>query len=446
MRVRDSLPGEVASFHDLPSTWRSAWLRRREPPPDPAPAVLRELRDARFRRGACCPHCRSTRVQRWGSFSGRQRYRCRDCRRTSSDLTGTPLAYSKRPALWGEFAGCMLESLSVRAAGRRLGIDKDTAWRWRHALLDGHAEATPPALSGVVETCEYSLPFNEKGKRLPSRETPPRRRRRQYGSPNRRRVWILVARDRAAHAAAIARPGARPGRQEVSELLRRPRQVRALLHRYGPFGACGMFAIPRGIELVRVADAAAPPRDGSLYHLQSVLGYQQRLRSWLRQFRGVATWYLPNYLHWYALLEGLGRPATTLLLDACSGLAPRIPRNRAPKRGDAAEPQEPNSSRGQRARARAGTPPPPSVASTSPGSLTASVTGIPPRGRLAADASAPAGARAAPAMAVTPAQAAEPAGSPSDRARPTAPPGRARTPAASPRRGRGAGAASSSRA
>ncbi|HET9982606.1 MAG TPA: hypothetical protein VFQ38_03430, partial [Longimicrobiales bacterium] len=71
-----------------------------------------------------CPHCGSGPLIRWGAFSGRQRWRCKPCRRTSSDLTGTALAYTKRLPLWGAFAGCMLESRSCRAAARHLGIHK----------------------------------------------------------------------------------------------------------------------------------------------------------------------------------------------------------------------------------------------------------------------------------------------------------------------------------
>ncbi|MBX6365468.1 MAG: IS1 family transposase, partial [Gemmatimonadetes bacterium] len=83
-----------------------------------------------------CPHCGGAPLIRWGAFSGRQRYRCKACGRTSSDLTGTALAYTKKLPLWGEFAAGMLEGESCRAGARRLGIDKTTAWRWRHRLLE----------------------------------------------------------------------------------------------------------------------------------------------------------------------------------------------------------------------------------------------------------------------------------------------------------------------
>ncbi len=325
------MPDHLSGFHDVPRSWAAGARGEVDPLPDPAPAVLRELRDIHFAGGLCCPRCRSPRVQRWGTFSGRQRYRCLGCGRTSSDLTGTPLAYSKRPELWGEFAGCMLESLSVRAAGRRLGIDKDTAWRWRHALIEAHATRADPVLEGIVEACERGLSFNRKGERLEWREWP-RRRRRRYGAPNRKRVWILFGHDRAGHAAALVSLFRRPGRTDLTELLRRRhRGVHLLLPpnaRYVPNGA---FAQSLGIASARVA-ARAPLR-GTLLHLQNVLGYQGRFRNWLRRFRGVATWYLPNYLYWFSVLDRLARPATSMLLAACRGRPPLVSRR---GRGDAA--------------------------------------------------------------------------------------------------------------
>ena len=55
----------------------------------PASTVLVE---SRFAAAATCPHCKARRVIRHGHANGLQRYRCRDCRKTFSALTGTPLA------------------------------------------------------------------------------------------------------------------------------------------------------------------------------------------------------------------------------------------------------------------------------------------------------------------------------------------------------------------
>ncbi len=94
-----------------------------------------------------CPRCGGGRLLQWGSFSGRRRQRCRDCGRTFSDFTGTWLAHGKRPDLWPRYVECMRLGLTCRAAGRRLGIHKDT----RLALAASAARgASPVGLAGAA--------------------------------------------------------------------------------------------------------------------------------------------------------------------------------------------------------------------------------------------------------------------------------------------------------
>ena len=121
--------------------------------PTPLEELLKRLRLARFRDGVRCPRCSCARVQRWGCFSGRQRYRCTGCRRTFSDLTGTPAAYIKKLELWPAYGRGMEEAESLRAAARRLGIHPSTAFRWRHRLLEGLRARDREALSGWIECC-----------------------------------------------------------------------------------------------------------------------------------------------------------------------------------------------------------------------------------------------------------------------------------------------------
>lgn len=106
--------------------------------------------------GSRCPRCDGERVQKWGRFSGRQRYRCRDCGRTFSTFTGTPLHYLKRPELWRWFLWCHDGRLTVRAAGAALGVHKDTALRWRHRVRDHDRQAM--ASDADPDTARSALP------------------------------------------------------------------------------------------------------------------------------------------------------------------------------------------------------------------------------------------------------------------------------------------------
>jgi len=66
------------------------------------------LGDLNFEKSSC-PHCGSGNFVKYGRTSiGRQRYRCRVCRKTFSETTDTPFMYSKKTLkTWVEYIFCM---------------------------------------------------------------------------------------------------------------------------------------------------------------------------------------------------------------------------------------------------------------------------------------------------------------------------------------------------
>ena len=56
--------------------------------------------EGRFACGATCPHCQSMHVIRNSHANGLQRYRCRECCKTFSALTGTPLNRLHKRGKW----------------------------------------------------------------------------------------------------------------------------------------------------------------------------------------------------------------------------------------------------------------------------------------------------------------------------------------------------------
>jgi transposase-like protein len=57
------------------------------------------------------------------------------CGRTFNDLSGTPLARLRLKAKWLAYSQVLLDSLPVRKAADRLGVHRNTAFRWRHRFL-----------------------------------------------------------------------------------------------------------------------------------------------------------------------------------------------------------------------------------------------------------------------------------------------------------------------
>jgi len=190
----------------------------------------------------------------------------------------------------------------VRAAARRLGIHKDTAFRWRHRVLAALGGATDPPPAGLVLVHETWLPRSEKGRRVTGR---PARRRglpagHQYrtGEPL---AWVIIAADGtgavaggvAGLAVGAARPGAAVVANRLLPLLGRPCR---LAGGPGPLGAYGVACVRARIRYRRVR---RPVRSEDR---------ARAFRLWLRRFRGVATRYLERYVRWHVAVT-VGRMA-----------------------------------------------------------------------------------------------------------------------------------------
>ncbi|MDO5758792.1 MAG: IS1595 family transposase [Rhodobacterales bacterium] len=117
-----------------------------------------------------CPRCGGHHRSAWGTTrAGARRWRCKNCKLTWTGRTGTPLAGIHRPGLFIEVARNMLDPndtpLSCRKLGHRLGVSRDTIWRWRMLILEQIKALTPSVLSGIIETDETFQRESRKGSR-----------------------------------------------------------------------------------------------------------------------------------------------------------------------------------------------------------------------------------------------------------------------------------------
>lgn len=273
--------------------------------------------------GAACAHCHGSRVQKWGGFSGRQRYRCRDCGRTFSTFTGTALHHLKRAELWRRFLGCIDGRLTVRSSAEVLDIDKDTALRWRHRLLDQWRREPKPRLKHRLVIGDFCLPHSDKGGRYLQR--PPRRRGEPWGFPSFQTgpVTVLVALERRTHASGstamiIESVGVRRFIPEDydSRITHRVREITEIVGCGGPCCALAGFAGRLGASY-RSERRSFFPRE--------VFLIRREVRSWLRPFRGVATRRLDNYLEWFRRRGGWSglRPTNNSRRQSPRGLVTR---------------------------------------------------------------------------------------------------------------------------
>ena len=247
-----------------------------------------------------CPHCHHTSCIGWGNAHGLPRYRCDACGKTFNALTGKPLAHLRRRESWPEYAQAMIAGETVRAAARRCGVDKTTAFRWRHRFLSQPAQAKPAHLHGVVEADETYFLESYKGSRHLPR--PPRQRGGKAAKRglSAEQIPVLIARDRTSATTDAVLP--RVDTQAVRAVLEPVLDPDAVLC---SDGSAVYVALARQLHIahqpvnlsagIRVVDNA--------FHIQNVNAYDSRLKGWMARFLGVSTKYLPNYLGWRRCLE-----------------------------------------------------------------------------------------------------------------------------------------------
>ena len=271
------------------------------------------LIEAARRPQLACPRCGGHQHHLHGCANGLQRFRCRDCGRTFNSLSGTPLARLRKKSRWLDFSAEALDpATTVRRAADRVGVHKNTSFRWRHRMLAWTRFDRPPPLNGIVEADEMYILESQKGARKLNR---PARRRGGVASKrgiSSEQVCILVARNREGqtHDAITGR-----GALTVARLHRHLAPVlhcEALLVTDG-HPSYPVFARQAGLSHEAVNLQAGVRVHGAI-HVQNVNAYHSRFRHWLHHFLGVATHYLPNYLGWrWAIDRGRIADASALL-------------------------------------------------------------------------------------------------------------------------------------
>lgn len=263
----------------------------------PASAVLVE---SRFAAAATCPHCKAYRVIRYGHANGLQRYRCRECRKTFSALTGTPLSRLHKRGKWLDQAEALRTGLTLHQVADALNIHVSTAHRWRHRFLELPEHIQDQSLCGITEADETVFLLSFKGKRSELG----RKARKRGGKASKRgmsneQAPVLVARDRSG--ATMDCVLAAVDMRALSAALKPVLAKDAVLCTDGS-PALSAAARDIGVEHHAINLSAGIHVDGA-WHVQNVNAYHSRLKNWIRRFRGVATCYLPKYLGWFRALD-----------------------------------------------------------------------------------------------------------------------------------------------
>lgn len=255
-----------------------------------------------------CPHCKSNDIYGHGVYKGRKRYKCKDCKKTFNDFTGTAISGIKKTVEFNKYITLVVESVAIRKASSIIGVNMKTIFDWRHKLLSSMSSMNGLAFSGIVECDDKQLDINNKGNRNLNRKPykRPSDRYTKRGVSN-DKVSIMVATDRKGNPtmqiAKIGRIDTSSIENTIGGLIGEDNILCSDSHP-------SIIAWAKEKQLEHHTFIASKHVKDKCYHVQHVNSMDSFYERWIRRFNGVATKYLNQYLNWFIFLQKVKKSST----------------------------------------------------------------------------------------------------------------------------------------
>ncbi|MGR5096971.1 IS1595 family transposase [Vibrio maritimus] len=246
-----------------------------------------------------CPHCHAMNFIKHGvTAKGIQRYRCKDCKKTFCSLTGTPLFKMRMEDKWLAYVSMMWDGVPLRKIAARLRITLRTAFFWRHRFLKMPNQNQPASFTGIIEADEAFLPESFKGRRQMPRES------RKRGGGKVPLVPFLVSYQRGDQYTFKVMD--RNTKKNLSDAITPLLTDGCCLCTDGNLSYVSIVSdLDIKLDHKRIIALDGRVIDG-IYHIQHVNSFIANFKEWLSRFKGVGTFYLPNYLAWHIWMRDKG--------------------------------------------------------------------------------------------------------------------------------------------
>lgn len=263
-------------------------------------SIRDDVDEARFSKGIFCPHCGCVEnIVKFGKYNGIQRYKCKNCNATFSSLTKTVFARSQKSIdIWEKYIGCMQDGLSIAKSAEICDISIPTAFVWRHKILDALSEYRKKnsKLKGVIESDSTFFRVSYKG----TRKLPKGRKAYHRGTKSSKRglsndqVCVECAIDRNNTLISGLCNLGKPSADDFVKFYKDRVEEKAIFCTDSE-KAYRKFASKNGYELHQIESGN---HKKGIYHINHINAFHSNLKSFMRNFRGVSTKYLGNYLAW----------------------------------------------------------------------------------------------------------------------------------------------------
>ena len=283
-----------------------------------------------------CPHCGGAAaagniIKRGYNRNGSQRFYCKACGRLFVPTTGTAFAYTHKDAdLWRKFIALTIEGATLAVCARECRIAYQTAFTWRHKVLNVFRAAQEDiTMTGWVEADELLIPLSYKGNHIKGRVGERRTRgegvdtrmpREAYkrGTDNKVRsskeracVFCMVENANQSFYAAVpgigymnenmlnATIGKRVDRSSAIMLVDQYRTTLNYLNDNN-YQSVALASNTSDNPHEHKPEVRGENRE---IHLQHVNAMHTYLRKFIKDYRGVSSKYLGNYVAMYTWLK-----------------------------------------------------------------------------------------------------------------------------------------------
>ena len=195
----------------------------------------------------------------------------------------------------------MMNSFTIRRSAEICGINKDTAFIWRHKILDALQEMQNSVeLNGVVEADETFFALSFKGNHKKSTTFVMPRKAHKRGKDIHTRglshEQVCVPCGVNGNGLSVARISnlGRIGTKDLEFAFKNQIASDSILCCDGA-NAYKKFASKNSLDLIQLKSGKSKVGN---FHIQHINAYHSNLKNWINRFHGVATKYLNNYLVW----------------------------------------------------------------------------------------------------------------------------------------------------
>lgn len=254
----------------------------------------------------CCAHCGHLKYVKFGIDKGSQRYKCKSCKRSFTEYTGTWMAGLQKKDKIDAYLSLMMQEKSLDKIKEALPMNKKTAFDWRHKILASLSETDKDDFTGITESDETFFLNSEKGRTVTHRESRKRGGKSKTRGISNDQVAVIVTQDRTSNLDLTVATMGRIKKVDIENAIgNRINPNQTILCSDAHVSYKG-FAIDNNLEHHALKGIIKQRVKKGIYHIQHVNSTHNRIKKWIdNTFWGVSTKYLQQYLNWYRIKEKL---------------------------------------------------------------------------------------------------------------------------------------------